>query len=127
MMTIYSNSNLFNSSRFSINGGAINVYYNDFVLIVQGDIAPTRNIAKNENVDILNFSTANLPHHFDDANNTRVFMTKQPAGRNIMVNKTNNRIYYHDAGFTWGAGSTAEEKKEAAIRLDLVIPFDLTT
>ena len=127
MMTIYSSSSLFNSNRFSIRSGAINVYYNDFVLIVQGDITPTSDIAKNEDVDILNFSTANLPHHFDDTNNTRVFMTKQPAGRNIMVNKANNRIYYHDIGFTWGTGSTTEEKDKAILRLDLVIPFDLTT
>ena len=127
MMTINSSSSFFNSSRFSLKGGVINIYYNDFVLIVQGDIAPTRNIARNEDVDILNFSTANLPHHFDDTNNTRVPLTRQLAGRNIMVNKANNRIYYHDVGFTWGAGSTTDEKDKATLRLDLVIPFDLTT
>jgi len=127
MMTINSSSSFFNSSRFSLIGGVINIYYNDFVLIAQGDIAPTRNITQNEDVDILNFSTANLPHHFDDTNNTRVLLTRQLASRNIMVNKANNRIYYHDVGFTWGAGSTTDEKEKAILRLDLVIPFDLTT
>ena len=126
-ITITSSSNFFNSSRFSLKSGVINIYYNDFVLIVQGDIAPTRTIAQNEDVDILNLSTANLPHHFDDTNNTRAPLTRQLAGRNIMVNKTNNRIYYHDAGFSWGAGSTTEEKDKAVLRLDLIIPFDLTT
>lgn len=127
MMTINSSSDFFNSSRFSLKSGVINIYYNDFVLIVQGDIAPTRTIVQNEDVDILNLSTANLPHHFDDTNNTRTPLTRQLAGRNIMVNKTNNRIYYHDAGFSWGAGSTTEEKDKAVLRLDLIIPFDLTT
>lgn len=127
MMTINSSSDFFNSSRFSLKSGVINIYYNDFVLIVQGDIAPTKTIVQNEDVDILNLSTANLPHHFDDTNNTRTPLTRQLAGRNIMVNKTNNRIYYHDAGFSWGAGSTTEEKDKAVLRLDLIIPFDLTT
>ena len=114
-------NNIFNSTKFSLLGQSINIHYNEYMMIIQGDIKPKTTLSKNVETDIFNFSeVTSLTHSFDNTDSPLTVITRGISGRNLYID--NKRIYFYDATYAWGFGTNNE-----SVRLDLVIPFDLTT
>jgi len=94
-------------------------------MIIKGDIKPKQTITKNTETNIFDFSNASsLIHSFNNECSPLTIITRNISGRPFYIN--DKRIYFYDKTYAWGYADPRSTNEES-VRLDLTIPFDLTT